>query len=49
MKALWDEARDALSAIAEHALEYNAHSVDMVFLNSDKYCANVRVSTPLEA
>ncbi|KJA24876.1 hypothetical protein HYPSUDRAFT_85703 [Hypholoma sublateritium FD-334 SS-4] len=42
MKALWDEARDALSAIAEHALEYNAHSVDMVFLNSDKYCASVR-------
>ncbi len=43
MKSLWDEVRDALLAIAEHALEYNAHSVDMVFLNSDKYCFNVQV------
>ena len=40
---LWNEARDALSGIAEHALNYNAHEVSMAFLNSDRVCSGVQV------
>ncbi|KDR69936.1 hypothetical protein GALMADRAFT_214741 [Galerina marginata CBS 339.88] len=40
--ALWKEARDALSGIAEHALEYNAREIDMVFINSDRICSGVQ-------
>jgi len=38
----WDETRDALAAIADHALKHNADTVDFCFFNSPRTCTGVK-------
>ena len=40
----WGEAKDALCGIAQRAMEYNTHGVDIQFLNSQLIQSGVKVS-----
>src|SRR5882762_7888677 len=39
----WDEARDALVGVADHAVKYGHTEIDMRFLNSWLQCQDVKV------